>query len=44
VNKTVSVADLARALNAMGVTPRDLVSIFRTLKAQGALQAQLKTM
>ena len=44
VNKTVSVAELARALNAMGVTPRDLVSIFRTLKAQGALQAQLKTM
>ena len=44
VNKTVSVAELANALNAMGVTPRDLVSIFRALKAQGALQAELKTM
>ena len=42
--RTVSVAKLASALNAMGISPRDLVSIFRTLKTQGALQAQLKTM
>jgi len=42
--RTVNVSDLARALNAMGISPRDLVSIFRTLKTQGALQAQLKTM
>ena len=44
IRKGVSVAELARALNAMGVSPRDLASIFRTLKKQGALQAQLKTM
>lgn len=37
-----SVQDLARALNMMGLTPSDLVSIFMDLKAQGALQAELR--
>jgi flagellar P-ring protein precursor FlgI len=36
------VAELARALNALGLTPRDLVSIFEALKEAGALQAALK--
>ncbi|MCX5682514.1 MAG: flagellar basal body P-ring protein FlgI [Planctomycetota bacterium] len=40
----VSVAELARALNAMGLSPRDLVSIFEALRQAGALQAQLKVM
>ena len=39
-----NVADLARALNAMGLTPRELISIFQMLKAKGALQGQLKVM
>jgi len=42
VPKQVSVSELARALNAMGLTPRDLISIFQALKAEGALQAELK--
>lgn len=37
----VTVADLARSLNALGVTPRDLVAIFQALKAAGALHAAL---
>ncbi len=37
----VTVADLARALNALGVTPRDLVAIFQALAAAGALHAKL---
>ena len=37
-----SVEDLAAALNALQVTPRDLISIFQNLKAQGALKAILK--
>jgi flagellar P-ring protein precursor FlgI len=37
-----SVADLARALNAMGLTPRDIIAIFQALKQAGALQADLK--
>ncbi len=44
VNKTVSVSEMARALNAMGLTPRDLISIFEALKQAGALQAELKIM
>ena len=39
---TVTVADLAAALNALGVTPRDLSSIFQQLKAVGALHAELE--
>ncbi len=42
VKPTLSVAELARALNALGLTPRDLVSIFEALKQAGALQASLK--
>ena len=37
----VSVGDLAGALNAIGVTPRDVISIFQAIKAAGALQAEL---
>jgi len=36
-----TVTDLARGLNAMGVTPRDIIAIFQALKAAGALQADL---
>ena len=39
-----SVAELAQALNALGVTPRDLVAIFQALKAAGALEAELVVM
>jgi flagellar P-ring protein FlgI len=38
----VSVSELAKALNAMGMTPRDLIAIFEALRQAGALQAQLK--
>ena len=37
-----SVGELAKAINAMGLTPRDLISIFDALKKAGALQAELK--
>lgn len=40
----LTVSDLARALNAMGLTPRDLIAIFQALKQAGALQAELKVM
>jgi flagellar P-ring protein precursor FlgI len=36
-----TVADLARALNALGVTPKDLIAIFQALKESGALHAEL---
>lgn len=44
VERTVSVSELARALNAMGLTPRDLIAIFEALKKAGALQAELRIM
>jgi flagellar P-ring protein precursor FlgI len=37
-----SLASLVQALNALGVSARDLVSIFQTLKAAGALEAELE--
>ena len=42
IDETATVGDLARALNALGVTPRDLSSIFQQLKAAGALHAELE--
>lgn len=44
IQKTVTVSELAKALNAIGATPRDLISIFNALKEAGALQAELKIM
>ncbi len=41
MNATPTVGDLASALNAMGVSPRDIISIFQAIKAAGALAADL---
>ena len=37
-----TVDDMVNALNKLGVTPRDMMSIFQTLKRQGALHAKLE--
>ena len=42
IDETATVGDLAQALNSLGVTPRDLSSIFQQLKAAGALHAELE--
>ncbi len=39
---TSTIGELVKALNAIGVTPRDLISIFQSIKAAGALQAELE--
>ncbi len=39
-----TVQDLVKALNALGATPRDLVSILQAMKAAGALDADLEVM
>jgi flagellar P-ring protein precursor FlgI len=44
VSQAVTVADLAKTLNAIGATPRDLIAIFNALKKAGALQAKLVIM
>ena len=38
---SVSLRDLVASLNALGVGPRDLISILQSIKAAGALQADL---
>ena len=40
--KGTTIKDLVKALNAIGVTPRDLISIFQSIRAAGALQAELE--
>jgi len=37
-----SIGDLVKALNALGVTPRDLIAVFQAIQAAGALQADLE--
>lgn len=44
VERSVTISDLARTLNAIGATPRDMIAIFNTLKTAGALQARLEIM
>jgi flagellar P-ring protein precursor FlgI len=36
-----TVKDIAKALNLLGVSPRDLISIFQALKESGSLQGEL---
>jgi flagellar P-ring protein precursor FlgI len=38
---SISIGDLAKALNAMGVSPRGLASIFQALKSAGAIDAEI---
>ncbi|VTR65249.1 flagellar basal body P-ring protein [Desulfosarcina cetonica] len=42
VPQGVSIGQVVNALNALGVTPRDLIAIFQAIKAAGALQADLE--
>jgi len=44
VERAVTVSELAKTLNAIGASPRDLIAIFNALKEAGALQAKLVIM
>jgi flagellar P-ring protein precursor FlgI len=44
VGGDVTLGDLVKGLNALGATPRDLISIFSALKRSGALHADLEIM
>ena len=44
VNEGVSLKDLVDGLNALGVGPRDLISILQAIKASGAIQAEIEVM
>ena len=42
VSSGVNLGEVIRALNAIGATPRDLIAILQSIKAAGALQAELE--
>jgi len=42
LSKGIGIGDVVNALNAIGVSPRDLIAILQAIKASGALQAELK--
>src|SRR5687767_8702532 len=44
VQSGASLSSLVAGLNALGVTPRDMISILQTIKAAGALQAEIEVM
>jgi flagellar P-ring protein precursor FlgI len=39
-----TIKDIVKALNTLGVTPKDLTAIFQALRAAGALQADLEVL
>jgi flagellar P-ring protein precursor FlgI len=39
-----NIRDIVKALNALGVTPKDMTAIFQALRASGALQADLEVL
>ena len=44
VPSNVTLQDLVRSLNALGVGPREMIQILQAIKAAGALQAELEVM
>lgn len=42
IDKTTTLNDLVKALNTLGASPEDLISIFQTLKKNGALVADIE--
>jgi len=44
IDSGVSVGDLVQALNRLGVTPKDLITILQSIKAAGALHGELEVL
>ncbi len=44
IKKSANVGELVKALNALGVTPKDLISILQSIKAAGALHGDLEVL
>jgi|CXWL01.1.fsa_nt_gi flagellar P-ring protein precursor FlgI len=43
LKRGASLKELVAGLNALGVSPRDLITILQTIKSAGALQAEIRT-
>ncbi|NBW07774.1 MAG: flagellar basal body P-ring protein FlgI [Caulobacteraceae bacterium] len=44
INGSTSLSTLVNGLNALGVSPRDMISILQAIKSAGALQAEIEVM
>ncbi|MCW8970887.1 MAG: flagellar basal body P-ring protein FlgI, partial [Rhodospirillales bacterium] len=44
VDTGVSLQELVNGLNALGIGPRDMITILQAIKASGALQAEIEVM
>tara|TARA_R110000868_G_scaffold219607_1_gene470710 strand:+ start:13820 stop:14935 length:1116 start_codon:yes stop_codon:yes gene_type:complete len=44
LQESVSLSELVDGLNAMGVSPRDMITILQAIKAAGALQAEIEVL
>lgn len=42
IPEATNIGEIVRALNALGVSPRDIISILQAMRSQGALKAELK--
>lgn len=42
VDEAVSIGDVVKGLNALGVTPRDIIAILQAIRQAGALQGELE--
>ena len=41
---SVTLRELVDGLNALGISPRDMITILQTIKAAGALQAEIEVL
>ncbi len=44
MDEAVSVGDVVKAMNSLGVSPKDLITILQNIKAAGALQGELEVL
>jgi flagellar P-ring protein precursor FlgI len=44
IDSSISLRQLVDGLNALGIGPRDMISILQSIKAAGALQAEIEMM
>ncbi|MEC9139014.1 MAG: flagellar basal body P-ring protein FlgI, partial [Pseudomonadota bacterium] len=44
LSQSVTLQELVDGLNALGVGPRDMISILQAIKAAGAMQAEIEVL
>ena len=42
IKKTANIGDIVKAMNSLGVSPKDLITILQSIKAAGALQGEIE--